>query len=320
MGYHNGEVDHFYSHQSGGFSVRCLNIETTTSQLNVTPANQDVIAPAGTTTFEVTSNISWTVDESVSWLSVLPLSGGGNGTITVTYEANNSPESRIGQITITADGGNPVVNVSVTQAGAPQFACGQAFTDERDGKNYNTVLIGTQCWFKENLNVGTMISGINYQANNGIIEKYCYNDTPSNCIIYGGLYQWDEMMNYNVTPGGKGICPTGWHLPTDAEWSTLTTYLGGESVAGGKMKDVGSYWYPPNTGATNSSGFTALPAGTHNSSPAFGDLGYTTDFWSSTENDSSNAWWRHLFYDTTDVYRYYNNKSPGWSVRCLNDN
>jgi len=119
MGYHNGEVDHFYSHQSGGFSVRCLNIETTTSQLNVTPANQDVIAPAGTTTFEVTSNISWTVDESVSWLSVLPLSGGGNGTITVTYEANSSSEIRIGQIIITAEGGNPVVNVTVTQEGLP---------------------------------------------------------------------------------------------------------------------------------------------------------------------------------------------------------
>jgi len=135
-------------------------------------------------------------------------------------------------------------------------------------------LIGTQCWFKENLNVGTMINGTHNQTNNSVIEKYCYNNLTSNCDIYGGLYQWGEMVQYlngtsntttwNPPPTGnvQGICPTGWHIPKDAEWTVLTTYLGGVSVAGGAMKETGNaHWSSPNTGATNSSGFTALGSG-----------------------------------------------------------
>jgi len=203
----------------------------------------------------------------------------------------------------------------------PQWSCGQIFTDERDGKNYNTLQIGTQCWMEQNLNVGTRIDGVQSPANNGTIEKYCYDDSEANCAVYGGLYQWNEMMNYSTTAGVQGICMAGWHLPTDAEWTTLTTFLGGESLSGGKMKEVGyTHWTSPNTGATNSSGFTALPAGTHNSASAFGDLGYRANFWSSTENDGSNAWGRILFYDAPDLLRGYNVKSYDWSVRCLKDN
>jgi len=92
----------------------------------------------------------------------------------------------------------------------------QPFTDARDGKTYNTVLIGTQCWMRENLNIGTRIDGSQNQTDNGTIEKYCYDDLESNCDIYGGLYQWDEAMQYVTTQGVQGICPAGWHLPTDA--------------------------------------------------------------------------------------------------------
>ena len=88
----------------------------------------------------------------------------------------------------------------------------------------------------QNLNVGVLIGGRINQNNNGIIEKYCYADLDGNCSILGGLYQCNEMMQYTTTEGTQGICPGGWHLPTDAEWSGLISFLTGQSVAGGKMK------------------------------------------------------------------------------------
>jgi len=93
--------------------------------------------------------------------------------------------------------------------------------------NYSTVQIGSQVWMGENLNVGTRINGVKNQINNDTIEKYCYNDDENNCNVYGGIYLWDEMMQYSTVEGSQGICPTGWHLPSDSEWTVLTNYLGG---------------------------------------------------------------------------------------------
>ena len=110
---------------------------------------------------------------------------------------------------------------------------------------------------RENLDIGTMVTGISDQSNDSIIEKYCYNDDTANCAIYGGLYQWAEMMQYNSNPGSQGICPTGWHIPASAEWDTLVSYLGGEWLAGGKMKEAGTaHWFWSNVGANNESGFS----------------------------------------------------------------
>ena len=199
--------------------------------------------------------------------------------------------------------------------------CGQPFTDARDGKVYTTVSIGSQCWMAENLNVGVRIDGFQDQANNSIIEKYCYNDDNTNCNTYGALYQWNEAMQYLTTPGVQGICPTGWHLPSDAEWTALTDFLGGESIAGGKMKETGTaHWLYPNTGATNSSGFTALPGGNRDNNGYFVNLTTTASFWSSTEYSSTRAWHRHLYYDNEGVTRcYYNTKADGFSARCVHD-
>ncbi len=120
--------------------------------------------------------------------------------------------------------------------------------------------------------------------------------------------------------GVQGICPTGWHLPSDAEWTTLTTYLGGESVAGGKMKEAGeSHWTSPNTGATNESGFTALPGGYRLYLGSFYFIGLYGYWWSSTEHATSSAWRRDLGYSTSYVYRTINDKENGFSVRCLRD-
>ena len=189
-----------------------------------------------------------------------------------------------------------------------------------EGQTYNTVLIGDQCWLKENLNVGTMIPGNQNQTNNSQVEKYCMGDEPDYCAEYGGLYQWYEMMQYIYTQGTQGICPDGWHIPTDGEWTTLTTYLGGEEVAGGKMKEAGTvHWAPPNSGATNSSGFTALPGGWRGNTGGFGELTFSTYIWSSSQYGGANAWIRRLYFLYENVYTDYYPGSNGFSVRCLKD-
>ncbi|MBP7849510.1 MAG: hypothetical protein KA053_04480 [Lentimicrobiaceae bacterium] len=207
--------------------------------------------------------------------------------------------------------------------------CGDSLTDTRDGQIYPTVQIGTQCWMAKNLNLGTLITATSEQMNNTTIEKYCYNDNVSNCDIYGGLYQWDEMMDYTTTEGAQGICPDGWHLPTDGEWCTLTTFLDPTvncnltgsfgTDAGGKMKDTGTtYWNTVNVGATNSSGFSALPAGyRYNGIIYF--LNATAAFWSSTETYYSNGTYWYLQNNSAAVYRDILGKTLGFSVRCLLD-
>jgi uncharacterized protein (TIGR02145 family) len=158
-------------------------------------------------------------------------------------------------------------------------------------QNYNTVLIGNQCWMAENLNVGTRINGSQNMSDNGTIEKYCYDDNEAYCDEYGGLYQWDEIMQYVTDTVTQGICPNGWHLPTDNEWTTLTDFLGGDDVAGGKMKEAGTvHWSSPNTGATNSSGFTGLPGGCrYYSNGSFEALGLGGYWWSSSESSGTNS-------------------------------
>ncbi len=209
----------------------------------------------------------------------------------------------------------PTQNQTVT---ANFVACTDA-----DNNNYATVTIDTQTWMAENLNVGIRINGIQEQTNNASIEKYCYNDDEANCALYGGLYQWDEMMQYATAAGTKGICPNGWHIPTDGEWSTLTTLLGGVPLAGGRMKSTGTIeagtglWSTPNTGATNVSGFTAVPAGYRGSNGTFSNIDNHGYWWSSTENVPSNAWSRTMYYDNINVDRYSFGSITGFSVRCF---
>jgi len=171
----------------------------------------------------------------------------------------------------------------------------------------------------KNLNLGTMIPVANDQADNGIIEKYCYDDDAGNCSTYGGLYQWDEMMQYINTEGTQGICPDGWHIPTDAEYTSLTDFLGGLSVAGGKMKETGTtHWNSPNTGATNESGFTGLSGGWGDDDGTFISIGYYGIWWSSTE-DYTLSWARILSSINGTVFVFKDNEQRSYSVRCLRD-
>jgi uncharacterized protein (TIGR02145 family) len=191
----------------------------------------------------------------------------------------------------------------------------------------------------ENLNIGTKINsttGGQLQTDNGEIQKYCYNNEEDSCNIYGGLYEWMEAMQYDVTEGAQGICPDGWHIPTDNEWKILegtvdseygvgnsewdnTGYRGQD--AGGKLKEAGtSHWASPNTGATNESGFTGLPGGLRDHQDgSLWDSPNTGNFWSSTEENASQSWYRVLAAYHVYVTRYYGNNFYGFSVRCLQD-
>ncbi|TRZ52035.1 hypothetical protein D4S03_04080 [bacterium] len=166
------------------------------------------------------------------------------------------------------------------------------FTDPRDGQVYPTVQIGSQCWMQKNMNYETR-------------DSWCYKNKQSNCQIYGRLYDWQTALH---------ICPRGWHLPSDAEWQKLSDYLGGKSVAGGKMKST-SDWYKNGNGS-NSSGFTALPGGYRYLYGYFYTLTYAADFWSSTEGSSTLAWGRYLGYDHENVYRYYGQGSRFFGPLC----
>ena len=187
-----------------------------------------------------------------------------------------------------------------------------------EGQVYNTVLIGNQCWFRENLNVGYMIKDIDEMTDNEVIEKYCFKNGPENCNEYGGLYQWNEMMEYSTAAGEQGICPSGWHIPEDGDWTTLTDFLGGKDIAGEKMKEVGTtHWQPPNEYASNKSGFTALSGGYRDFNGGSYLLPFKTKYWTSSESDTSYAWSRGLNYDYAGVHRTENGKNRGFSVRCL---
>lgn len=191
-----------------------------------------------------------------------------------------------------------------------------------DGNVYHFITIGTQTWLVENLKTtryrnGDSIPNITdeTQWSNMTTGAYCnYDNNALNSDTYGRLYNWF------VVNDSRYICPSGWHIPSDADWTILVNYLGGESVAGGKLKETGTtHWLSPNTGATNETGFTALPAGTRNSSGSFSNAFNHGYWWSTTEKDASNSWDRNLNYNHIDIYRNYDPKTTGFSIRCIKD-
>lgn len=201
--------------------------------------------------------------------------------------------------------------------------CPETPTITWGGQSYSTIQIGTQCWMGENLNVGIMINGQKDMMNNDTIEKYCFDDDTANCEVYGGLYQWNELMNYTTTDN-KGICPTGWHIPTHNEMNVLHEYLGGSLESGRKLKEVGfDHWDEPNAGASNSSGFTALPGGERNIETGitvhgqFTSLGRHAIFWTSTSHPNSDAQAWDLFFESVVFSGTFPHQNYGLSVRCV---
>jgi len=192
-----------------------------------------------------------------------------------------------------------------------------------DGNTYKTVTIGTQTWMAENLKVtkyndGTAIANVTDDDEWSALTTgaYCnYNNTTSTVTIatYGRLYNW-----YAVKTGK--LAPKGWHVPSDSEWTVLTDYLGGKSVAGGKLKETGTtHWDSPNDGATNETGFTALPGGYRYTNGTFSTIGIYGYWWSATEYYSYTAWDWDMSYNNSSVNSSDYFKELGFSVRCLRD-
>jgi uncharacterized protein (TIGR02145 family) len=229
--------------------------------------------------------------------------------------------------TVPPYGVTPVSPASTFTVGG-SGTCPATVTDV-DGNVYNTVQIGGQCWMAENLATETygdgsaiptgLGSGAWSSATSGAFAVYGNNPATSNKGTYGLLYNWYAVADL------RSICPAGWHVPTDGEWTELTDHLGGTGVAGGPMKTTGTrsagtgLWQAPNTGATNGSGFSALPGGARYDYGNFSGVGYYGLWWSASESNIYDAWGRGLDYDDTFVYRYAYNKQFGFSVRCVRD-
>lgn len=171
-------------------------------------------------------------------------------------------------------------------------------TDSRDGTVYETVTIGNQVWMAENLA---------YAPSSG--NYWSYDNNNANVEVYGYLYDWETAQT---------VSPEGWHLPSDEEWAILIDYLGGEDAAGGKLKSTSGLWESPNTGATNSSGFSALPGSYRLTNGLFLYIGNYSHWWSSTVSNNW-AWGLYLTFDNDNASLGTSHKENGFSVRCLKD-
>jgi uncharacterized protein (TIGR02145 family) len=247
------------------------------------------------------------------------------------YKASAFIQSEVKESGITD---KPETNKSYIFQFATNIPCLGNATVEYDGMIYNTIQIYGQCWLKQNMNVGTGIPGPQEMTDNGIIEKYCYNDQSDSCSHYGGLYQWDEAMQYSGVPGARGICPPGWHIPTDEEWKVLYGSVDSQFGIGDPLWDSYGQWISFDAGknlksakgwasdyGTDLFGFTALPSGRRDMNVGtFNDIPINAYFWSSDSMASNTAWTRSLHWNSDGIMRSYGmQKTNGYCVRCIQD-
>lgn len=236
-------------------------------------------------------------------------------TVTDTY----TDSTKIASATnVTVD----TVNGQIYLSQAAAWSCGSSLFDTRDGKSYNTVLIGSQCWMQQNLNVGTMV---NQWSNQGFsttsIQKYCWGNGETNCTTYGGLYQWDQAMGGSVTSGTRGICPSSWHLPTHYEWVQLERAICTSASCSTDFPydySTNNAWRGSNEGTLLKSGvglFKGILAGYRHSNGNQYELGSSAFFWTS-----NGQWFRQLGSAYSQVYRYnVNDRYYALSIRCVKD-
>jgi len=220
-------------------------------------------------------------------------SAAGVGTKVITYTYTNSALCTASK------------NLHIIVQSAAVFTCGNPLNDIRDNNVYSTILIGSQCWLATNLNFGTFITSSQDQRDNCVAEKYCYNDNPINCNNQGGLYQWDELMQYDDTPADQGFCPPGWHIPTENDWNTLFVNYGNKAFAGSPLKNSGY------------SGFNALFLGARHVNSGWDFEGFATFFWSSTPYSGTQTWAHGLNVVDPSVSLYPSLRVNAFSVRCL---
>ena len=187
-----------------------------------------------------------------------------------------------------------------------------------DGNIYKTIQIGNQTWMAENLKTTRFNDGTAIPLVKDVVAwtelstpGYCWYTNDS--VSYGAMYNW-----FTINTGN--LCPAGWHVPSDVEWTTLTTYLGGDTIAGNKLKEIGTiHWQSPNTGSTNESGFSALPGGYRGNDGSFTGIRKDGYLWTSSESSLIDAFYRVLFYDSGNSVSGNSDKKDGLNVRCLKD-
>lgn len=196
------------------------------------------------------------------------------------------------------------------------FSCGDNVTDTRNGMVYPTVQIGTYCWMAKNMNIGELLNGSEEMTDDGNIEKYCFDNDEANCTQYGGLYQWDEVLQYDGD-NVKGICPDGWHIPSLEEWQQLEMALGMPE----DQATASSGWQGTDEGSKlkqgGSSGFNALMTGNRNTSGNFTIFGSGTAFWTATQASSFMATARTLDASRSDISHTNYDKRYGHAIRCV---
>lgn len=331
--------------KGGGAQLKKTNIWLVDSDndgypTTATPVAQDS-QPAGgkrrshtdfTSKFTYTSQITYDYNDSSA--SVYPGTE-CNGDCSINDNSGSCVAKAAGQYSLpacqTCNGSSltHVTSADNTSCGTCQFcqsgSCVYQFYDSRNNPTLiPTVQIGTQCWMKQSMNVGTRIAVSSGQGTScSSIQKYCYLDTDSNCTSNnpnypdGGLYQWNQAMCGSTAEGAQGICPSGWHIPTDAQYKTLVE---GQATPG---CESGAVWQCSPAGTNlkpgGSSGFEGNLAGRRHTYGSFNNRGTYGSFWSSTQNVANDAWYRSLYSDYATVYRYVYNKAYGFSVRCLKD-
>ncbi|MFM8513541.1 MAG: FISUMP domain-containing protein, partial [Bacteroidota bacterium] len=329
-----------YDYRTYGFSVRCLKdspsggssaslpTATTTSATSITSTGAttggNVTADGGASV--TARGVAYGTVQNPSTANSTTSDGTGTGAFTSTLSGLTASTLYYVRAYATNSVGTGYGSQeSFTTSATPSFTCGTSTVVDVDNNTYNTVQIGTQCWTQSNLKVSKYRNGDNIPTGlnnsdwqNTTSGAYAiYNNDPVNDGLYGKLY------NHYAVTDSRGLCPTGWHVPSDGEWRTLTTFLGGSTVAGGAMKSTVTQptpggWTSPNIGATNSSGFTALPGGRRNGIGDFFDVVYYGYWWSSSVSSGSVARSRFLSYDNS-VIILGDYRTSGFSVRCCRD-
>lgn len=346
-----GNVNRITTDMNRGIAIRCVKDPAglgSISTLDCGNATNVGTLTAGTVANGVSSTLAYTGGNGgthsgqtvnatgVTGLTATLAAGSvANGSGTLTWTITGTPNAAgTASFALNIAGQGCTLNLVVGSSSLnPNLTYGSVA--DQQGNTYATIVIGTQEWMAENLRTtqysdGTPITLVTdpnqWAANNTTIPMMCWYDNDQATYTanrFGALYNWYALSS--TTNGNRNVCPTGWHVPTDAEWSTLINYLdpnadGGNNIntAGGKMKSTGTqYWQSPNTGATNESGFSGLPGGYRTDGGQFGSgFGY---WWSYTESSTVAAWNRILPYSNGSVGRANLDKAHGFSVRCLRD-